>query len=112
AGAWLAWGRDHAPATLVFFVQEEVGLVGARGLDVTRLGEPRPALGFNFDGHDADDLITAVTGTERFNIDVRGIAAHSGLNPADGVSAALIAAAALAELDQHGWHGSILKPHR
>src|SRR5262249_20018943 len=33
AWALLARGRDHAPATLVFFVQEEVGLVGARGLD-------------------------------------------------------------------------------
>ncbi len=101
---------DHAPATLVFFVQEEVGLVGARGLDVAKLGHPQPTLGFNFDGHHADEFITAVTGTERFTIDLAGIAAHSGMNPADGVSAALIAADALADLDRNGWHGVIRKP--
>lgn len=101
---------DHAPATLVFFVQEEVGLVGARGLDVSRLGDPRPSLGFNFDGEHAEDFITAVTGTERFTIDVYGIAAHSGINPGDGVSAALVVADALSKLDHGGWHGVIQTP--
>lgn len=100
---------DHAPTTLVFFVQEEVGLVGARGLDVHRLGEPRPSLGFNFDGHDAGEFITAVTGTERFTIDIQGIPAHSGCNPQDGISAALVAAEALAQLERDGWHGPIAK---
>ncbi len=102
--------RNHAPATLIFFVQEEVGLVGARGLDLTKLGEPKPSLGFNFDGYHADVFITAVTGTERFTIDIEGIAAHSGMNPEDGVSAALIAADALAELGRDGWHGLVEKP--
>lgn len=106
----LARDGDHPPATLVFFVQEEVGLVGARGLDVARLGMPMPTLGFNFDGYHADEFITAVTGTERFTIDISGIAAHSGMNPEDGVSAALIAADALAELARTGWHGAIAKP--
>lgn len=101
---------DHAPTTLVFFVQEEVGLVGARGLDVAKLGDPRPTLGFNFDGEHAANFLTAVTGTERFTIDIAGIAAHSGLNPESGVSAAMIAADALARLDQDGWHGVIEKP--
>jgi tripeptide aminopeptidase len=101
---------DHPPTTLVFFVQEEVGLVGARGLDVSRLGAPKPALCFNFDIDDADEFITAVIGTERFTIDIEGVAAHSGINPADGVSAAVIAAMALAELAQGGWHGVIAKP--
>lgn len=101
---------EHLSTTLVFFVQEEVGLVGARGLDVTRLGSPRPAMCFNFDGEDADEFVTAVIGTERFTIDVEGIAAHSGMNPADGVSAGVIAADALAELARTGWHGVIEKP--
>jgi tripeptide aminopeptidase len=105
----LARQGDHAPTTLVFFVQEEVGLVGARGLDVKKLGDPRPEVGFNFDGHHAEEFITAVTGTERFTIDVAGIAAHSGMNPQAGVSAALIAADALAELARTGWHGVITR---
>jgi tripeptide aminopeptidase len=110
ARALLARKGDHSPTTLVFFVQEEVGLVGARGLDVTKLGQPKPAMGFNIDGHDAEQFITAVTGVERFTIDVTGIPAHSGINPADGVSAALVTAAALTELAQHGWTGAIEKP--
>jgi tripeptide aminopeptidase len=110
ARALAARSGDHGPTTLVFFVQEEVGLVGARGLDVTQLGEPRPTLGFNFDGGRADEFITAVTGTARFTIDVEGVAAHAGLNPADGVSAAIIAAEALTELARTGWHGAINKP--
>lgn len=101
---------DHAPTTLVFFIQEEVGLVGARGLDLTKLGTPRPTLGFNFDGHEAEEFVTAVIGTERHTIEVEGIAAHSGCNPGDGISAGIIAALALAELEKEGWHGVVHKP--
>jgi len=101
--------RDHAPATLIFFVQEEVGLVGARGMDVAQLGVPKPAMCFNFDGSLATEFVTSVIGTKRFTIDVDGIAAHAGANPGDGVSAAIIAADALTELNRDGWHGVVEK---
>ncbi len=101
---------DHPPITLVFFIQEEVGLVGARGLDLTMLGDPMPAMCFNLDGGYVDQFVTAVTGTERFTIDLTGIASHAGSRPAAGLSAAIIAAHALAELDRDGWHGRIEKP--
>ncbi len=110
ARALLERKGDHLPTTLVFFVQEEVGLIGSRGLDVSKLGEPKPTVGFNFDGYHADRFLTAVTGTQRFTIDIEGIAAHSGMNPEEGVSAALIAADVLAELERTGWHGVIVKP--
>jgi tripeptide aminopeptidase len=100
---------QHAPTTLVFFVQEEVGLVGARGLDLSLLGSPRPTLCFNFDGGAPHQLVTKVIGTERFNIQITGVAAHAGSRPEKGVSAAMIAAIALAELQQNGWHGKIEK---
>jgi tripeptide aminopeptidase len=100
---------DHLPVTLVFFIQEEVGLVGARGLDLALLGTPRPALCFNWDGGRVDQVVTAVIGSERFTIDVTGIAAHAGGRPAAGVSAAVVAARAIADLDREGWHGRIEK---
>lgn len=103
---------DHPTITLVFFVQEEVGLVGARGLDLSLLGEPRPSMCFNWDGGRADQFVTAVTGTERFTIELTGVAAHAGSRPADGLSAAVIAAHAIAELDSGGWHGRIEKEER
>ncbi len=95
------------PIVLVFTVQEELGLIGARELDVSLLGLDRPVLGFNFDGERADELIARVTGTERFSVEIKGVASHAGLNPAGGVSAVVIAAKGIAELDAAGWHGRI-----
>ena len=100
---------DHPPVTLVFFIQEEVGLVGARGLDLELVGDPRPSCCFNFDGGAPDELVTAVIGTERFGIDVEGIAVHAGSRPEQGVSAATIAGVAIGELERDGWNGRIEK---
>ena len=101
---------DHPPVCLVFFIQEEVGLVGARGLDLSLLGRSRPAMCFNLDGAGVEQIVTAVIGTERFTVDVTGIASHAGSRSGEGVSAAVIAARALAELDREGWHGPVEKP--
>lgn len=109
ARALCALDGNHPPATLVFFIQEEVGLVGARGLDLKALGTPRPTFCFNFDGGDPYQIVTKVIGTERFNIHIKGVAAHAGSRPEKGVSAAMIASLALAELHQKGWHGKIDK---
>ncbi|MEM7344783.1 MAG: M20/M25/M40 family metallo-hydrolase, partial [Chloroflexota bacterium] len=106
----MARNGDHPPITLVFFVQEEVGLVGSRGLDLNLLGEPRPTMCFNLDGRQVEQIVTAVIGSERFMIDVKGAAAHAGSSPGDGISAAVIAANAIADLAQNGWHGIITKP--
>lgn len=110
ARALLARAGEHPPVVLVFFVQEEVGLVGSRGLDLSLLGEPQPAMCINLDGGPADEFVTAVIGAQRFTIDVTGIAAHAGAHPADGLSAAVLAARAIAVLDAEGWHGRIEKP--
>ena len=100
----------HPPIVLVFFVQEEVGLVGARGLDVGLLGEQLPAWCINLDGRHVEEVVTAVIGSQRFTIDITGVAAHAGSRVAEGVSAAVVAGKAIAELDQGGWHGRIEKP--
>ena len=104
----IALKGDHAPTTLIFFVQEEVGLVGSRGLDLTLLGDPFPAMCVNLDGGPVHELVTAVTGTKRFTIDITGIPAHAG-RPGRGVSAAMIMATALARIQRTGWHGPIQK---
>lgn len=100
---------NHGPRTLAFFVQEEVGLVGSRGLNVKDLGEPTPAMGFNFDGGDANEIANAVIGVERLNIRITGVPTHAS-RPQNGISAAVIAAEALAELQHEGWNGVIEKP--
>ncbi|KKK81173.1 hypothetical protein LCGC14_2816150, partial [marine sediment metagenome] len=67
ARALLELRGDHPPRTLVFFVQEEIGLVGARWLDVSMLGDPAPAMAFNFDGGDPAKIATAIIGAERLH---------------------------------------------
>jgi tripeptide aminopeptidase len=101
---------NHRPSTLAFFIQEEVGLVGARGMDLNKLGSPLPSLCFNFDGGPPEELVTSVIGTERFNIHIDGIPSHAGARPEQGVSASTIAAVAVAELEREGWNGRIDRP--
>ncbi|MFO7898050.1 MAG: M20/M25/M40 family metallo-hydrolase, partial [Planctomycetota bacterium] len=55
-----AMDGDHPPVTVLITVQEEVGLVGARGLDVSILGPELPAMGFEFDGGPTDEVVTRI----------------------------------------------------
>ena len=100
----------HPPLTFFWTVQEEIGLYGVRYAKTSLLGKPR--LAFNFDGGAADKLTLGATGGYRMDIQVRGIAAHAGAAPEQGVSAVAIAALAIADLHQSGWHGKIEKQGR
>ncbi|HOX05764.1 MAG TPA: M20/M25/M40 family metallo-hydrolase [Planctomycetota bacterium] len=104
--ALMAKRGDHPPRTFVFFVQEEIGLVGSKHLDAKLLGEPFPAMAFNFDGGDAEEIANAVIGTERLHIDLTGVAVHTSRAQL-GISCAVILAEALAELERDGWVGEV-----
>lgn len=97
----------HPPLTFCWFVQEEVGLHGARHLQQSLLG--KPAMCFNWDGGPPDKLTIGATGGYRMAIQVRGIASHAGVAPERGVSAIGIAAVAIADLQRNGWHGLVPK---
>jgi tripeptide aminopeptidase len=98
----------HPPLTLLWTVQEEAGLFGARYVRKSLLGNPK--LAFNFDGGSSTRLTIAATGGYRMTIDIRGIATHAGNRPEEGVSAIAIASLAIADLVQSGWHGLVDKP--
>lgn len=97
----------HPPLTLFWPVQEEIGLVGARHATVAKLGKPAEC--FNFDGGAPHVCVIGATGAEHLSIEIEGIASHAGAHPEDGVSAAVIAAKALADLEANGWHGLVAK---
>jgi tripeptide aminopeptidase len=97
----------HPSLTFCWFVQEEIGLQGARCLSKSALG--RPQLAFNWDGGNPYKLTIGATGGYRMEIEVRGIASHAGGAPEWGVSAIAIAGIAIAELTRNGWHGQIVK---
>lgn len=101
----LAHKLPHPPLTLLFTVQEEIGLVGARYVDVRRIGSPK--LAFNFDGGAPQCVEIGATGGYHLEIDVRGIPAHAGGQPDHGVSAVMIAALAMTDLQHNGWFGLI-----
>jgi len=104
----LASGRQpHPPLTILWTVQEEVGLVGARYVKKSLLGNPK--LAFNFDGGSPAKMTMGATGGYRMTVDVRGLASHAGGAPAEGVSAIAISALAIADLVKNGWHGQIVK---
>ena len=101
-------GLPHPPVTFCWFIQEEVGLYGARFLQKNLLGNPK--LVFNWDGGSASKLTVGATGAYRLRIQVAGLASHAGVAPHKGVSAIAIAGLAIADLQRNGWHGRVVKP--
>ncbi|MFM7206043.1 MAG: M20/M25/M40 family metallo-hydrolase [Planctomycetaceae bacterium] len=97
----------HPPLTLLFAIQEEVGLYGARFVKAADLG--RPKLAFNFDGGVVEKVTVGATGGYRMDIAIEGIPSHAGVAPERGVSAISIAALAIASLVEQGWHGLVEK---
>jgi tripeptide aminopeptidase len=97
----------HPPLTALFTIQEEIGLVGARYVDTRKLGAPK--LVFNWDGGPAECLEIGATGGYHLLIEIEGIPSHAGGSPEKGVSAAMIAALAMADLEKNGWSGLIMK---
>ncbi|MCR9116987.1 MAG: M20/M25/M40 family metallo-hydrolase [bacterium] len=98
---------DHPPLTFCWFVQEEIGLQGARCMKKSELGKPK--LAFNWDGGAANKITIGATGGYRLAITIRGIASHAGGAPEWGVSAITIASKAIAELHENGWLGAVVK---
>lgn len=102
--------QPHPPLTLLFTVQEEIGLRGARYLTAGKLGNP--ALCYNWDGRDPALLIVGAVGATNLSISIDGIASHAGVHPEDGVNAAVAASLAVADLQSNGWHGLVRKGNR
>ena len=97
----------HPPLTFCWFIQEEIGLYGARFVQKSLLG--KPAMCFNWDGGACEKVTIGATGGYRMVIDVEGLASHAGVCPEKGVSAIAIASLAIADLARGGWHGLIVK---
>ena len=97
----------HPPLTLLFLVQEEIGLYGARHVSVDRLGSPEFC--FNWDGGDPSQVCIGATGDYAMTVEIEGVASHAGVHPEEGVSAIAIAGLAIANLVRDGWHGLIQK---
>jgi tripeptide aminopeptidase len=85
----------HAPIEAIFSICEEVGLLGAKHLDVSKL---KARYGLVFDSDDPGFLFTKGPSANHFEFKIYGLEAHAGVAPEQGISAIKIASEAIAKM--------------
>src|ERR687890_1901708 len=85
----------HAPIDAVFSICEEVGLLGAKHVDVSKL---KSKYGLVFDSDDPGFLFTKGPSANHMEWKIYGLESHAGVAPEEGISAIKIAAEAIAEM--------------
>jgi tripeptide aminopeptidase len=86
---------QHPPLEIVFTICEELGLLGARHLDVDRVRSRR---GLVFDSDAVGMVFTRAPGSNHLEVTVHGRAAHAGMAPEEGVSAIRVTADAVGRM--------------
>ncbi|MCA1558166.1 MAG: M20/M25/M40 family metallo-hydrolase, partial [Acidobacteria bacterium] len=82
----------HTDIEAVFSICEEVGLLGAKHLDVSRI---RSKYGIVFDSDDPGFLFTKGPSANHLEFKIHGLESHAGVAPEFGISAIRIAAEAI-----------------
>lgn len=85
----------HAPIDAVFSICEEVGLLGAKHLDMSKV---RAKYGLVFDSDDPGFLFTKGPSADHFEVKIHGLESHAGVAPEQGISAIRIAAEAITQM--------------
>jgi tripeptide aminopeptidase len=85
-------GIDHAPIEILFTVSEEIGLLGAKGFDKSRI---KSAFGYAFDTHVVGELVTGAPSQNSWEAVVHGRESHAGVAPEKGLNAIRIASEAI-----------------
>ncbi|ERG67820.1 M20/M25/M40 family metallo-hydrolase [Exiguobacterium chiriqhucha] len=86
----------HGPIELVLTPGEEVGLLGAKALDLSSLQAKHGLILDN--GGPVGGIILSSPSMFSLTIDIHGKAAHAGLEPEKGISALVIAAEAISQM--------------
>jgi tripeptide aminopeptidase len=85
----------HAPIEAVFSICEEVGLLGAKHVDVSKL---QAKYGLVFDSDDPGFLFTKGPSANHMEFRIHGLESHAGVAPEEGISAIKIAAEAISAM--------------
>jgi tripeptide aminopeptidase len=85
----------HAPIDAVFSICEEVGLLGAKNVDMSKI---RARYGIVFDSDDPGFLFTKGPSANHFEFKIYGLESHAGVAPEQGISAIRIAAEAISQM--------------
>jgi tripeptide aminopeptidase len=85
----------HGPLEVVLTICEEIGLQGAKNLDLSRL---TAKFGYALDATDTAGIVTRAPGANHLKFVVHGKDAHAGAAPEKGINAIAIASKAIAGL--------------
>lgn len=86
----------HGDIEIVFSICEEIGLQGARNLDISEL---KSQIGFVLDaGGSVGKIITTAPSQNSLEIIIYGKSAHAGSNPEEGINAIQVAGFALSRM--------------
>jgi tripeptide aminopeptidase len=85
----------HGPLEIVFTVCEEIGLQGAKHLD---LGAVTARYGFALDATDTEGIVTRAPSANHLEFIIHGKDAHAGAAPEKGINAISLASKAIAKL--------------
>src|SRR5205085_6574870 len=85
----------HAPIDAIFSICEEVGLLGAKHVDMSKV---RAKYGIVFDSDDPGFLFTKGPSANHFEFKIYGLESHAGVAPEQGISAIKIAAEAISAM--------------
>jgi len=83
----------HTPIEAIFSICEEVGLLGAKNVDVTKI---KAKYGIVFDSDDPGFLFTKGPSANHMEYRIHGLESHAGVAPEEGISAIRIAAEGIA----------------
>ena len=91
-------GIKHGDIIFVFTVAEELGLLGSKNMDCTSI---KADYGFVLDsGGSVGKIDVRAPAQYNFDVEIRGKAAHSGMEPENGINAILIASDAISGMKQ------------
>jgi len=91
---------DHHPELeIVITREEEIGLMGARNLDIA---EMKARIGFVLDGDKLNSIVIGGPSHMIIDVEIKGKAAHAGMEPEKGISAIRAASHAISIIKE-GW---------
>src|SRR3954466_6541515 len=85
----------HTPIEAIFSICEEVGLLGAKNVDISKIDSK---YGIVFDSDDPGFLFTKGPSADHLEFKVYGLESHAGVAPEQGISAIKIAAEAISAM--------------
>jgi len=87
---------QYGPLELVFTVCEEIGLQGAKHLDLSAV---TATYGFALDSTDTEGIVTRAPSANHLEFTIHGKDAHAGAAPEKGINAISLASKAIANLE-------------